>query len=44
MGSFAPNPPLDVKTPESTKANSAIPITIIRKIDLFLICPSIAII
>ena len=44
IGLFAPNPPLDVKTPEITKANNAIPITIIRNIDLFLICPSIAII
>ena len=34
----------EVKTPDMTKANSAIPITIIRKIDLFLICPRIAII
>ena len=44
MGSFPPKPALDVKTPEITKANNAIPITIIRNIDLFLICPSIAII
>ena len=44
IGLLAPNPPFDVKTPEITKANNAIPITIIRKIDLFLICPSIAII
>ena len=44
MGSLAPNPPLEVKTPEITKANNAIPITIIRNIDLFLICPSNAII
>ena len=42
-GLLDPNPPFEVNTPEITNANNAIPITIIRNIDLFLICPSIAI-
>ena len=44
IGLFEPNPPFDVKTPEITKAKRAIPITRIKKNDLFLICPSIAIV